>query len=76
MTKSEYIKQHPKSYLAEALTSSNWPDDTEINVIGGLIAPDNKTSNLCSALEASKLKDYVVGGHRYRGTEGWWMAVA
>ena len=76
MTKAEYINQHPKSYLARNLATNNWPDDQKIEIIGGLLAPDNPTANLCNALHRSTLKEYEIGGHRMRGTEGWWIAVA
>jgi len=75
MTKQEYIKAHPKSMLAEKLTSMNWPEKAKIEIIGGLLAPHNKCSNLYKALKNSKTKEYCIGGHRYRGTEGWWIAV-
>ena len=75
MTKKEYIKDCPKSMLAHALTCNDWPDNTEINIIGGLIAPYNKCSNLYHALQSSRNKKYCIGGHRWRGTEGWWIAV-
>ena len=76
MTKQEYINNHPKSHLAQALKSNDWPADTEIKIVGGLEAPENKQSNLYAALETAKMKKYVRGGHRQRGTEGWWFAVA
>jgi len=76
MTKAEYIKDHPRSYLAGALMINNWPSDRKIEVIGGLIAPNNKCSNLYKALERSEYGQFCVGGHRYRGTEGWWIAVS
>jgi len=74
MTKSEYIKQHPKSFLAEALTSANWPNNTEICLVSGLNAPWNKNSNLYKALQGTS-GEYVVGGHLKRGTEGWHYAI-
>ena len=62
-TKSEYIKAHPRTILAGRLvTQTNWPDDTEIEIVGGLDAPQNKCSNLYKALERSNLGEYVVGG--------------
>jgi hypothetical protein len=76
MTKQEYIQKHPKSTLAARLACNNWPDDQKINVIGGLDAPHTKCSNLYRALQKADLKDYCLGGHRQRGTEGWWIAVA
>ena len=76
MTKKEYIESHPKSTLSFRLATNNWPDDQIIHIIGGLIAPDNKNSNLWRALEGAELKEYEVGGHRWRGTEGWMIAVA
>ena len=76
MTKAEYIKNHPKSYLTAALLSNSWPNETEIQIIGGLNTPKNKCSNLYRALEKAALKEYEIGGHRQRGTEGWWIAVA
>ena len=75
-TKANYIKDHSKSQLASELAKTTWADETPIEVIGGLIAPTNKCSNLYAALENAKLKEYVIGGHRRRGTEGWWIAVA
>lgn len=76
MTKAEYIKAHGKSYLAARLECNDWPSDTPIKIIGGLDAPQNSRSNLWAALAASKMNEYCLGGHRMRGTEGWWMAVA
>ena len=75
-TKKEYIANHPKSKLAAKLACCNWPDDTPITVIGGLDAPENKCSNLYHALQNGIKKEYILGGHRQRGTEGWWIAVA
>jgi len=74
MTKSEYIKAHPKSYLADKLSCNNWPDNGKIRVGGGLLTPHDKRSNLYKALLGTT-GEYVVGGHRWRGTEGWWWAV-
>ncbi len=74
-TKSKYILAHPKSMLANSLTGNNWPKNAKIDVIGGLIAPDNKNSNLYASLSKSKTKEFVSGGHRQRGTEGFWIAV-
>jgi hypothetical protein len=76
MTKQDYITRHPKSTLALRLACNTWPDNTPITIIGGLIAPGNKCSNLYHALQTAPLREYVVGGHRHRGTEGWWIAVA
>ena len=76
MTKQEYIKAHPKSMLAYNLTRNTWQDNTPINIIGGLITPHNKCSNLYHALQSSVLHSYCIGGHRKEGTEGWWIAVA
>ena len=76
-TKEDYINNYPKSYLAKNLQNNTiWPDNQSIKIIGGLIAPNNKCSNLCKALQNSKLKEFIIGGHRWRGTEGWWIAVA
>ena len=75
-TKRSYINQHPKNMLANSMDNNDWPDDTPINVIGGLNAPNNRCSNLSAALGTAKLKKYCLGGHRQRGTEGWWIAVA
>lgn len=75
MTKKEYMEKHKKSDLARALLINGWPDDAEIDVIGGLIAPNTKRSNLYRALERSKNKKYCVGGHRWNGPDGFWMAV-
>ncbi len=76
MTKADYIRQHPKSFLAGRLVSCPWPDNQPISIIGGLNTPGNKCSNLYHALQTAALKEYVIGGHRQRGTEGWWIAVA
>lgn len=76
MTKGEYIKKHGKSKLAANLKRNDWALDTEIEVIGGLIAPSNKNSNLYKALQRSKLHEYQIGGHRQMGPDGWWIAVA
>lgn len=75
MTKKEYIQAHPKSYLSQALMSCNWPDKTRIEIIGGLDTPQDKRSNLYKALQRNNIQDYIRGGHRQRGTEGWWFAV-
>ena len=75
-TKKEYMQQHRKSYLAAEIAKTDWPDNTPIEVIGGLDAPNNKCSNLYHALQRSTMHEYVIGGHRQKGTEGWWMAVA
>jgi hypothetical protein len=48
-TKANYIKLHPKSYLAQKLASNDWPDDTIIEIVGGQIAPKDKRSNLYKA---------------------------
>ena len=76
MTKAVYIKEHPRSYLADELLTNDWTNDTEIEIIGGLDAPSDIRSNLAKALARSTRGEYVIGGHRQRGTEGWWMAVA
>jgi len=74
MTKEKYISLHPKSKLAAALVSRDWPSYTEIRVGGGLDAPFDKRSNLYKDLQNST-GEYCLGGHRWRGTEGWWYAV-
>jgi len=74
MTKQEYIKAHPKSKLADRLICRDWPDDTRVEIIGGLDTPNDKRSNLYKALQ-NTTGEYVVGGHRQRGTEGWWFAI-
>jgi hypothetical protein len=76
MTKKEYIQKHPRSYLAKALQKVDWSGHTPIQIIGGQEAPDNPRSNLARALAKSNLGEYVVGGHRQRGSDGWWFAVA
>lgn len=75
-TKQEYIKEHPKSYLAKRLQSNNWPDNIEMQIISGIVSPDNKNSNLYKALAKSNLKEWEVGGHLMRGPDGFQMAVA
>jgi len=75
-TKIKYINEHPRSMLTSALINTDWPDDQKIEIIGGLLAPENKNSNLYAALKRSKMGKYVKGGHRQRGTQGWWIAVA
>ena len=74
MTKGDYIKAHPKSMLADSLISTDWDDNAEIEVSGGLPVPDDKRSNLYHALQGTSGR-YVLGGHRRRGTEGWYFAV-
>jgi len=74
MTKTQYITEHPKSYLAHNLANNNWTDNCQIEIVGGLDAPYTKQSNLYAATDGGK-KAYCIGGHRYRGTEGWWFAV-
>lgn len=73
-TKKEYIKAHPKSMLAAKLIETNWPDTAPISIIGGLDVPYDKRSNLYKALQGTS-GAYIRGGHRQRGTEGWWIAV-
>ena len=76
-TKSEYIKAHPRTILADRLrTETDWPDDTKIEIIGGLDAPQNKCSNLHKALKRSSLGEYVIGARRQYESQGYWMAVA
>jgi hypothetical protein len=75
-TKANYIKLHPKSYLAAELIANDWPDDTIIEIVGGLEAPTNKCSNLYKALSRARLKEYAVGGRRQSKSEGFWFAVA
>jgi len=74
MNKAEYIKAHPKSKLAERLVSNNWLDNATIKLGGGLNTPLDKRSNLYHDLQGTS-GEYVLGGHRQRGTEGWWYAV-
>ena len=73
-TKQRYIEDHPRSYLAQKLSCNDWPEDAEIGIIGGLEAPNNKSSNLYCALRGTT-GEYVRGGHRQRGTEGFWFAI-
>jgi hypothetical protein len=76
-TKSEYIKAHPRTILASRLEAeTGWPNDTEIEIVGGLDAPQNKCSNLYKALERSNLGEYVIGARRQYESQGYWMAVA
>jgi hypothetical protein len=75
-TKANYIKLHPRSYLAAELRRNDWPDDTIIEIVGGLESPTNKCSNLYKALSRANFKDYVVGGKRRNASEGFWFAVA
>ena len=75
MTKREYIAKHKKSKLAANLSCNNWPDDCNIIIIGGLNTPHDKRSNLYRALRSNNTREYVIGGHRMRGTEGWWFAI-
>ena len=74
MTKAEYIKQHPQTILASRLASNMWPDETSIKIIGGLDGRYCNRGNLNAAL--SDGQEAVRGGHRWRGTEGWWWAVS
>ena len=76
MTKAEYIKNHPRSMLSENLKTNGWADTTPIEIVGGLDAPNNPRSNLAQALNRSERHEYAIGGHRQRGAEGWWFAVA
>lgn len=75
MTKKEYIRLHGKSQLAKRLACNDWLDSQKIEIVGGLNAPHTKTSNLYKALRRTTTRQYIIGGHRQRGTEGWWMAV-
>ena len=75
-TVREYIAKHPRSYLAGALVSSKWELDRKIEIVGGLPAPNNKNSNLYKALEQSKYHEWIIGGHRKNGPDGFWMAVS
>ena len=74
MTKKEYIKKHPKSYLALKLTNTAWVNNAKIIIGSGLNAPNNKNSNLYAALQGSS-GEYIIGGHLRSGTEGWYFAV-
>lgn len=74
MTKMEFIVMKPKSYLARNLNNNNWPNDAEIVIVGGLDAVNDKRSNLHKATRGGAL-GCCIGGHRQRGTEGWWWAV-
>ena len=74
MTKEQHIKKHPKSELAQKLGQVDWPNNAEIDIIGGLNAPYDKRSNLYKALQGTT-GEYCIGGHRMRGTEGWWIAI-
>ena len=76
MTKQQYINEHPRSMLTIALQENDWPDNQPIEIIGGLLAPDNKCSNLYKALTRSILHQHEVGGHRRYGPDGWMIAVA
>ena len=73
-TKKEYIKKHPKSQLANKLLTNEWPNNAKITIGGGLITPHDKRSNLYKDLQSSKNGLFCIGGHRQRGTEGWWFA--
>jgi len=74
MSKAEYIAQHPKSALAHSMMACNtWPDETNIVIVGGLDGRDSNRGNLVDALRDGQ--DCERGGHRWRGTEGWWWAV-
>ncbi len=75
MTKQEYIKAHGRSMLAANLAENDWPDDQVIEITYGLDTLNDKRSNLYKALERSKIGEYIRGGHRQRGTEGWFFAV-
>ncbi len=76
ITKANYIAQHPQTHLAKALVDNDWADDQEFGIIGGLVAPETPQSFLYKALQDSTLKEFCVGGHRWHGTEGFWIAVA
>lgn len=75
-TKQTYIEAHPRSILVQLLGANDWPNETPIEIIGGQVAPDTKTSNLFKALQRSKRKQYVVGARRQRQSEGYIIAVA
>lgn len=74
MTKQDYIKQHPKSFLADSLTCNNWTANAKIIVVSGLDTPYDKRSNLYKALQ-NTTGEYERGGHLQRGTEEWRYAV-
>lgn len=76
MTKEQFIKNHPKSYLAATLQKNNWPMDTKIEVGSGQIAPETRSSNLYRALQRSQLKEYEVGAKLQYQSQGRAFAVA
>jgi len=73
MTKTQYIEQHPKSTLARRMAGNAWPGNTRIHIVGGLDGRYSNRGNLVSALGVGQ--ECERGGHRWRGTEGWWWAV-
>lgn len=76
MTKIKYISLNPTSLLSSRLVANDWPDDTEVQIIEGLDSPYQPQSRLHRALEASNMKEYVIGEARTGSRRGWVIAVA
>lgn len=70
-----------RSYLEIALDKAAADGWQFFCNVDGLPRPHNKNSNLYKAIQEAKEThpdkevDYVVGGHRWRGTEGFHMAI-
>lgn len=76
MEKQEYIKAHPKSYLAASLSKSDIRPDQKIIICNGLIAPKTKQSNLFQLLSECESNQYIVGGRAGKSkTQGYFFAV-
>ncbi len=78
MDKQTYIERHPQSMLAEQIRQ-DWasiPDDADMRIISGIVAPATPQSKLYSALRASKYGAYLAGGRAGRHQkDGNWIAV-
>jgi hypothetical protein len=72
MTKRDYVHDHPRDTITAKLRQSILiGDDDEIEIIGGL--PHGRNLRAAGAYEPGAV--LIRGGHRWRGTEGWWWAV-
>jgi len=78
MDKQTYIERHPQSMLAEQIRQ-DWariPDDADIRIISGIVAPATPQSKLYKTLRASRRGQYLVGGRAGRHkNDGNWIAV-
>jgi hypothetical protein len=63
MIVSQYIKNHPKSILAQRLKQKFGVNSRkEIHIGSGLLAPNTPQSNIYKLMESTKCYHYIVGG--------------